>query len=114
MWNEFAEYKCILGATKTDVLILKDGFQIKPAKNMKLKFESEDCTLTFEPVSTTDQATYSIKVKGLDKEQGQIKVKVMPKSKIEVTTSEKEKTVTEGDSLCMAWKIKGNFKSLKS
>ena len=105
----------ILGATKTDVRILKDGSQIKPAKNMKLKFEKEDCSLTFDPVASTDQASYSIKVKGLEKEQGEIKVKVTskpikkPNAKIEVTTIETEKTVTEGESLCMAWNIKGNF-----
>ena len=102
----------VLGATKADVQVLKDGSQIKPAKNMKLNFEKEDCSLTFDPTLASDQAVYSVKVKDLETEQGQIKVKVLPKSKIEVTTSDKEKTVIEGKSLSMAWNIKGNFVAL--
>ena len=80
-------------------------------------------------MSATDEATYSIKVKGLDQDQGHIKVKVTPKVKeevpkveevkevgppepnIEVSTSENEKSVTEGETLQMIWNIKGTVSS---
>ena len=76
---------------------------------MKLTFNNGDCTLTFNPVSPSDEAVYSVKVKGLDQEVGQIKVKV--KSLPKVTTADNKKTVEEGGNLSMVWNISGNFNS---
>ena len=65
--------------------------------------------MTLNQLSKYDEAAYSIKIKGLDGEQGQIKVKVISEPMITITTEENEKTVSVGESVSMAWKISGSL-----
>ena len=77
---------------------------------MKLKFDNGDCTLTFDPVSTTDEATYGVKVKGLEKVQGHINVRVTPEPKVETLSC--DKSVVEGETLELKWKVTGTPTSI--
>ena len=87
--------------------IFKDGTKITEREGLTIEKKNDICTLTISSTIADDEATYSVRPRTSDTDEGQTKVKVIAEPKVEILAEQSEIVVKERKTILIKWKITG-------